>query len=164
MEVVSLVVSLAIVFVGGFSGSLITRKNIPTWYKTIRKPRLNPPNFVFPVVWTLLYIMMGISAWRVFLAEGKQWSPALTVYAVQLVLNWLWTPLFFGMHRLGLAAVEIIALLISIYACIFLFYPIDIVAAILFIPYAAWVSFASYLNISIWLLNRGGKSSGSRKK
>eukprot|EP01098_Paradermamoeba_levis_P014306 TRINITY_DN6785_c0_g1_i1.p1 TRINITY_DN6785_c0_g1~~TRINITY_DN6785_c0_g1_i1.p1 ORF type:complete len:181 (-),score=43.59 TRINITY_DN6785_c0_g1_i1:167-655(-) len=146
--------------IGGFAGSILTAKAIKTWYKEIRKPSFNPPNWIFGPVWTILYCAMGYSSYLIWSKGGLE-TPAtraaLGLYATQLALNWAWTPFFFGMKNFGLALVDILALGSSVSGCIYLFHPISPLASYLLVPYLGWVSFASLLNFEIWRLNRKEK-------
>jgi len=151
-----LVIAIALpLAVGGLSG-YATTGGVSTWYPTLAKPSFNPPAWVFGPVWTLLYIMMGVAAflvWRQGLTtEGAR--IALTVFAVQLALNGLWSILFFGMQTPGWALVEIVLLWLAIIATIGLFWRVTPAAGMLLLPYLAWVSFATVLNASLWWLNR----------
>ena len=141
--------------VGGLSG-LATASGVATWYPTLTKPSFNPPAWVFGPTWTVLYVMMGVAAflvWREgFGTEGVK--VALTVFAVQLALNGLWSILFFGLQAPGWALVEIIALWFAITATAVLFWRVAPSAGMLLLPYLAWVSFATVLNASLWWLNR----------
>ena len=135
-------------------GGAITATSVDTWYQALEKPPFNPPDWVFAPVWTALYILMGIAAWRVwrlrtFEATGK----ALAVFVVQLGLNLSWSFLFFGLQRIDLALVEIVILLCAIITNTIMFWRIDRRAGLLFVPYAAWVTYATALNASLWLLN-----------
>ena len=133
----------------GLSGTYATRRSLREWFPQLKKPALNPPAWVFGPVWTLLYLLMAIAGWRVSgYPEAKHW------FYVQLVLNGLWTPLFFGLRRPGLAFVEMLLMLLAIARCITVFAAFDPLAAALFVPYQAWVGFAAYLNFEIWRLNR----------
>lgn len=123
------------------------------WYEALRKPPLNPPNWVFGPVWTLLYVAIAVAAWRVWRAQSGP-SAALALWGAQLVLNALWSFLFFGLEQSGLALVDIAALLAVLVLTTFAFLAIDRTAGLLFVPYVAWVAFASYLNAGLWLLNR----------
>jgi tryptophan-rich sensory protein len=124
------------------------------WYEQLAKPTWNPPSSVFGPVWTVLYIMMAVAAWLVWQRGGwKQQRRALTLYLVQWALNALWTPLFFGLHRPGLAFAEIIVLLVAIIATLIVFWRVRRTAALLLIPYAAWATFATVLNFTIWRMN-----------
>lgn len=150
-EWIGLVVSLVICFAVAGVGSLATTPNIPTWYATLNKPTWTPPNWLFGPVWTVLYAMMGVSAWLVWKRGG--WSPALTLFAIQLVLNLAWSFIFFGFHQMGLGFLEIVLLWLAIAATVLMFFQVAKVAAILLIPYLLWVSFAAALNFTIWRLN-----------
>lgn len=139
----------------GLVGSLFTFSAIPTWYATLDKPFFAPPNFVFGPVWTTLYTLMGISAylvWRKYQFKRKSlifWE----VYFAQLILNTLWSIIFFGFKELGLAFVEIMALWYFIVRAIQESKKLNLTSAYLLYPYLAWVSFAALLNLSLYLLN-----------
>ena len=151
-EIPKLMVSLIIVFIVGAIGSVATSPQIPVWYATLARPAWAPPNWLFPVVWTILYILIGISlflVWRKSL-ESKQ---ALVVFAVQLGLNLLWSLVFFGLHSIVGGLVIILMLWMAILANIIVFYRISRWAGLILLPYLVWVSIASYLNYSIYLLN-----------
>ncbi|KIX21698.1 CrtK [Flavobacterium sp. 316] len=140
----------------GYLSSLITQSSITTWYPTIKKPFFNPPNWVFAPVWTILYVMMGIAAGLVWdkLEENKELvKKGLFLFTIQLLLNLLWTYLFFGLQNILLALLEIVLLLLIIYETYLVFKKIDNTARKLFIPYIAWVVFATILTISIYFLN-----------
>jgi benzodiazapine receptor len=135
-------------------GGLATSSSVGTWYQTLAKPSFNPPDWVFAPVWTTLYIFMAIAGWRVWRTPNSQLrTHALRVFYVQLALNLLWSFLFFGMQAIGLALVEIIALLVAIVVTTVLLWRIDRPAGILFLPYSMWVAFASLLNSALWVLN-----------
>lgn len=139
----------------GLLGSLFTVRNIDTWYKGLNKPVFSPPNWIFGPVWTLLYLMMGISAFLIWQNgwKRKEVKSALLVFMIQLVLNALWSIIFFG-NRAPLAGfVEILFLWTAILVTIILFWKISKTAGILLLPYIAWVSFAAVLNFSLWRLN-----------
>ena len=124
------------------------------WYAMLSKPTWNPPSWVFGPVWTLLYFMMGVSAWLVWKEGGfAQQRRPLTLFLVQLVLNAIWTPLFFGAHELGIAFAEILLLWLAILATILAFRRVSTAAAWLLVPYLLWVSFASALNATLWWMN-----------
>ncbi|MEU8607952.1 TspO/MBR family protein [Actinoplanes sp. NPDC048791] len=120
-------------------------------YQNLDQPSWAPPSWLFGPVWTILYAMIAVAGWLVWRRTG--WNRALTVYAVQLVLNALWTPIFFGFGQYGLALVDIVAMWLLIGATIFLFRPISRAAAWLLVPYWAWVTFATALNAAIWSAN-----------
>ena len=147
--------SIILANTAGFIGAIFTAESVNTWYATLTKPSFNPPSWVFGPVWTLLYCLMGIAA---FLVWKKGYSRqetrlALGIYGVQLVLNSLWSFLFFKLHNLAFALLEIGLLWISIVATIWLFSRISRKAAYLLLPYLAWVSFASILNYALWQRN-----------
>jgi tryptophan-rich sensory protein len=147
--------AVAIPLAGGVGGSLATASQITTWYRTIRKPSWTPPNWLFGPVWTALYIMMGYASYLVYQQGGfqKQSGP-LTVYGIQLLLNFLWTPLFFKAHKLGLASLDIVGMWLAIAATISQFRPVigDMTVALLG-PYLLWVSYATALTLWIWRHN-----------
>jgi len=137
--------------VAGVSG-MATSGSVREWYPTIIKPSWNPPGWVFGPVWTILYAMMAVAAWLVWRKTG--WSGALVWFAVQLALNAAWSPLFFGLHRIDLALVDIVALWVAITGTLVAFWKVSPLAGGLLIPYLAWVSFATALNFTLWRLNR----------
>jgi tryptophan-rich sensory protein len=121
------------------------------WYAALNKPSWTPPNWVFPVAWTILYAMIAVAGWQVWKA-GK-WTPALAIWVIGLALNALWSYLMFGRHDIALALVDISALWLAIVAFVVTARPLDKKASYLFIPYLAWVSFAAALNFAVWQLN-----------
>ncbi|HEY5221314.1 MAG TPA: TspO/MBR family protein [Candidatus Paceibacterota bacterium] len=150
-----LVIAVVVSEVAGIIGSIFTVSAIPTWYATLAKPALNPPAWVFGPVWTTLYLLMGIA---VFLVWRKGWDSkgvktALSLFAIQLILNALWSIIFFGLHSPAWALVDIITMWIAIVATIVAFAKTSRPAAWLLVSYILWVSFALYLNYSIWRLN-----------
>ena len=151
IKIKKLVISVFLPLFAGFIGSYFTTPNIAGWYSTLIKPAFNPPNWVFGPVWTLLYIMMGLSFYLIW-SKGFH-KKATAVFLIQLALNSLWSILFFGLQNPFLAFVEIFFLWIAIVATIYFFYKIDKRAAYLMIPYILWVSFAAFLNYSVWILN-----------
>ena len=124
-----------------------------TWYASLRKPPLNPPNWVFGPVWSALYLAIAISGWLVWRAGPGSLAP-LSLWAAQLVLNAGWSFLFFGLRRPGVALLDIVALLLVLFLTTSSFFRVGRAAGALLLPYAAWVSFAAYLNAGIWYLNR----------
>ncbi len=124
------------------------------WYLSIVKPSWNPPAWVFGPVWSTLYVLMGVAAWRVWRETQARRGTALSLWWTQLALNALWSPLFFGMKRLDLALLEILVLLVAIVATARAFWRIDRTAGVLLVPYIAWVAFAAFLNFTLWQLNR----------
>nr|WP_206528904.1 TspO/MBR family protein [Clostridium perfringens] len=124
-------------------------------YSTLNKPWFSPPAIVFPIVWTILYILMAIAAYRIFLRhkQGEKTKSALWFYIIQLVLNFAWSIIFFNFKLYGLAFIELIILLIFIVITTIKFLKFDKIAGILMIPYIIWVSFAGVLNFFVWMLN-----------
>ena len=156
-KIVKIAIAVAICLAVGYGSSLVTQSSITTWYPTINKPSFNPPNEVFAPVWTILYVMMGVSAglvWSKIESVPVLVKKALWVFVIQLILNALWSFLFFGLQNPFLALVEILLLWLMIFETIKLFKPIDALASKLMIPYLLWVSFAMILNGSIWWLNK----------
>jgi len=148
-----LIFSIFICLFAGFIGSFFTSPAIPTWYATLQKPTFAPPNWVFFPVWTSLFIMMGISLFLVWQKEDKKVKTALIIFAGQLVLNALWSVAFFGFRSPLLGLMEIVILWVAILATILSFMKVSRTAAYLLIPYILWVSFAAFVNFSIWRLN-----------
>lgn len=149
-------VALALPLAAGALGSLATRGAVRTWYRTLERPDWTPPDAVFGPVWTVLYLLMGHASWRVWRRGWRRRDVrvALALYAVHLPLNVLWSVVFFGWQRVDLAAIEIVLLLLVIGLVTERFARIDRVAGALFVPYLAWVAFATALNIRIWQLDR----------
>lgn len=153
-NIVKLVISVLIPFTAAAIGSMVTVINIPTWYAALEKPFFSPPNWLFGPVWTVLYLLMGLSLYFVWTAPYKKSKKlAFTIFGLQLVLNTLWSLVFFGLHAPLAGVVVIILLLAGIIATIRLFWPISRIAAYLLLPYALWVSFATVLNAAIAFLN-----------
>jgi len=140
-------------------GGLATATNVNGWYATADKAPWSPPNWVFGPVWTLLYTAMAVAAWLVWRRRAEETRPALTAYAVQLVLNLLWTPVFFGLYpvlgtpALWIAFGIIVALAVAVAVTVLYFGPISRTAGLLLLPYFAWVVFASSLNLWAALYN-----------
>lgn len=154
-------VAIAIPLGGSFAINAITGPP-GDWYKSLNKPSWTPPNWVFPVMWTTLYVLMGIASWLVWSQGGfEEQTLPLSFYIAQLALNFLWTPLFFGLHQIGLALVEIVLMWLAIAATIFTFWGVSKTAAILLLPYICWVSVATALNYSIYANNPAQGDSGS---
>ncbi|MBN1273042.1 MAG: tryptophan-rich sensory protein [Candidatus Aminicenantes bacterium] len=142
----------------GVIGSIFTVRSINTWYEGLNKPTFNPPNWIFGPAWTLLYLAMGIAAYIVW---RNGWSKrevkvALIVFAFQLVLNALWSIIFFGMRAPLAGFIEIFFLWAAILATLILFWRISLAAGLLLLPYIGWVSFAALLNYYLWRLNPQG--------
>jgi benzodiazapine receptor len=154
-DIVKLVVSIVACQCAGLIGSVFTTPNIPTWYAALEKPFFTPPNWLFAPAWITLYVLMAVAAflvWRKGLGEEGV-KCALTVFLVQLVLNALWSVVFFGLHSPLWGMVVILALWVAILLTIIKFFRLSVAAGSLMLPYILWVSFASALNISIWVLN-----------
>lgn len=133
-------------------GWLIGATNLPgEWYAGLAKPDFVPPNWAFPVAWTILYIMIAVAGWRTYRRAPS--GRAMLVWTVQLALNFIWSPVMFTMHQIGAALVILIGLFVAIVTYIGLELSRDRLAAALFVPYAAWVAFAGVLNAAIWRLN-----------
>ncbi|HET9641370.1 MAG TPA: TspO/MBR family protein [Candidatus Paceibacterota bacterium] len=151
-----LIAAVALSELAGVIGALFTTPAIGTWYATLARPDFSPPSFVFAPVWTTLYALMGIAAFLVW--QKRDAAPlarrnAVILFFIQLVLNTLWSILFFGLHNPGLAFAEIALLWLAIAATINAFARVSRTAAWLLAPYLLWVTFASYLNYAIWTLN-----------
>ena len=139
--------------IGGLSG-FATASSINDWFRALVKPSFNPPNWIFGPVWTTLYILMGISAFVIWNTPAtKIRSQALTLFWVQLILNFCWSFLFFYFKQIGFALVEIGLMWVSILSMILAFRQVSPIAAWMNLPYLAWVSFASVLNFALWKLN-----------
>lgn len=155
IDVRKLSISLIVPFAAGAIGSIATSSSIPTWYASLEKPFFNPPNWIFGPVWTLLYLLMGIAFYLIWNNKKKtiHKKKAFLYYWIQIVLNTLWSLIFFGMQTTLGGIIIIIPLLIFILLTMnnakFVSYP----AFLLLVPYAFWVSFAAILNISLFLLN-----------
>lgn len=142
---------LALTFCAALTGVFVSTGG---WYATLVKPSWNPPGWLFGPVWTALYAMMAVAAWLVWRRGGwKAQRGPLSLYLAQLALNALWTPLFFGLHRPGLAMTEIVVLFLAVLATLIVFWRVRLSAGLLLVPYAAWVGFATFLNFTIWRLN-----------
>ncbi len=150
-----LIIAIVVSELAGIIGSVFTTPSITGWYAGIVKPAFNPPAWVFGPVWTTLFALMGIAAFLVWKKglDRRDVKIALGIFLGQLVLNTLWPIIFFGLRSPGGALIEIVFLWLAILATIIAFYKISKPAAWLLVPYILWVSFAGYLNYSIWQLN-----------
>lgn len=138
----------------GAIGSIFTSAEIPTWYAALNKPAWTPPSYVFPIVWTVLYILMGTAAWLLWQAPASAHPrAALGWFAIQLVLNGIWTPIFFGAHAIVAGLIIIVLLLIAIGFTMWTAAPIDRRATWLLAPYLVWVVYATTLNAGIVAMN-----------
>ncbi len=146
---------VALCFLAAAVGSATTETGASSWYRELEKPSFQPPGWVFGPVWTLLYTLMGIAAWRVWrLGTSRPGvKRALSLFGLQLVLNAIWSPIFFGAHWLGIALIVLVALWLALTATIVAFRPLDRPATLMLVPYLAWVSFATVLNAAILNLN-----------
>ena len=139
--------------VGGLSGWL-TREGTKLFMNTVKQPPLSPPGFLFPIVWGILYLLMGVGAARVYQTPASNArSRALAVFLVQLGVNFFWSIIFFNLQNYGFALLWLLLLWLLIVWMILLFYRVDKPAALMQIPYLLWVSFATYLNYGVWMLN-----------
>ena len=142
-----------------YVGSIATESSLAGWYADLSKPSFNPPNWLFPVAWTILYAMIAGSYWRLLGAMPQlgptrpAWRLAVVVFLTQLALNAAWTPTFFAAHLIGWGLVVVAAMLVMILWTIRLTWRFDRLAAWLLVPYAVWVAFATVLNAAIWRLN-----------
>jgi tryptophan-rich sensory protein len=155
-NVAKLLVAISIPLLVGSLSGVATARGVQDWYPSLAKPSFNPPAWVFGPVWTLLYVLMGVAAYLV-LQKGQDKDlvrAGLIMFTLQLILNGLWSVLFFGMRLPGVAFAEIIILWVSIAVTAALFWRSVPTAGLLLAPYLAWVSFAAVLNGSIWILNR----------
>ena len=151
-----LLICVGAVLAASAIGSFATVRATPTWYKGLAKPSFNPPGWLFGPAWTVLYLLMAVAAWLVwkqgFGAAGVKL--ALAVFLAQLILNALWSVLFFGLRSPLAGLVDIIVLWVAILATIILFFRVSVTAGVILLPYIAWVSFAAVLNAAILRLNR----------
>ena len=153
-DAVALLGFVALCLAVAAAGGAVTASSVGTWYAGLAKPAFNPPNWVFAPVWTALYLMMAVAGWRVWRRRGVPAARlALGVWAVQLAMNLMWSFLFFGARTIGGALAEIAVLFAAIVVTAGLFWRIDRVAGVLFVPYIWWVGFAAVLNAALWGLN-----------
>ena len=145
----SLALFLAVVLGGGITIGIVTAPG--GWYAALSKPAFNPPNWIFGPVWTVLYVFIAVAGWRIWLRARR--SGAMKAWAVQLALNFLWSPVFFAAHRMDIALGIILLMLVAIIVFIVTSWRHDRVASLLFWPYAAWVGFASVLNAALLFMN-----------
>ena len=143
----------SVALITGAISALITSSNM-NLYSRIITPPLSPPSFLFPLVWTILYILMGISASIIYINNNKEWNNSLTVWAIQLAFNFIWSLIFFNLQAYLFSFIWLVILWALIILMITFFYKQSKVAAYLQIPYLLWVTFAGYLNLAIYLLNK----------
>jgi benzodiazapine receptor len=142
-----------IVLIGGAIGSL-SKPEISNWYSTLNRAGLTPPNYVFPIAWTILYGIIGACGWLIWRSQAfAKLSIIKALYLTQLILNWSWTPLFFGLHLTGLSLVVLVAMDLLVCSLIYLACQKMRAASLLMIPYLSWILFATYLNFYIWQYN-----------
>lgn len=150
-SVLGAIVALALTFGAAYVGS---RFPVDEWYTALTKPSWNPPNWLFGPVWSVLYLLMAISVWLVWRKEGFSGAIfPLGIFLLQLILNAAWSWLFFGLHEPSFAFIEILGLWLAILVNIILFWRINTVSGVLLLPYLAWVTFAAFLNYTLWRLN-----------
>lgn len=147
----ALIISILIPLTAGalsalFSGNMAA-------YSALNKPPFSPPSLVFPIVWTILYILMGVSSYIIFMSDSPDRSKALKIYGLQLFFNFCWSIIFFGLSWYLFAFLWLVVLIILIYSMIKQFFSINLSSAYLLMPYLLWCVFAAYLNLSIYLLN-----------
>ena len=153
-KITPLVFSILIAQLAGIIGSLFTAPNIAPWYAALVKPGFTPPGWLFGPVWVTLYTLMGLAAYLVWRGRKNPHTGfSLWFYGVHLIINLLWSVIFFGLHDIAMAFLVIITLWLMILGLIILFWRINKMAAYLLVPYLAWVSYASVLNAALWLLN-----------
>jgi tryptophan-rich sensory protein len=152
-DIGALVIFIALVFAVAWIASAVTLPAIPGWYAELSKPSFTPPNQVFGPVWSILYLMMAVAGWLVWRSRGPARNRALALFGVQLALNLAWSVLFFGLKLIGPALIEIFVLLAAISGTAVAAYRISRAAALLLVPYLAWVGYAAALNAAIWRLN-----------
>ena len=156
LQIIKLFVSILLPLGLGTIAGIFTAQSVPEWYATLNRPSFNPPNWIFGPVWTVLYMLMGISLFLIWKKEvSKERNLAILVFMLQLLLNFGWSFIFFYFNMIGFAWIEIILLWISIVCMLVLFYKIKPIASYMNIPYLLWVTFATVLNGSYYFLNRG---------
>ncbi len=154
MKAAALIVAFAVCFAVAALGAKFTTPSLPVWYASLHKPAWTPPSWLFAPVWTVMFAMMAISVWLVWVRVGFAGAPiAFGLFAVQLALNAGWSLLFFAQRDPGAAFVEVVILWIAIALTALAFSQVETLAAVLLVPYLAWVSFAAALNFAIWRLN-----------
>jgi translocator protein len=154
IDVIKLLVSLAAPLLAGFGSTVWTVNSIPTWYATLNKPWWTPPNQLFAPIWTTLYILMGVALFLIWRSsKNRTRDIGIALFAAQLLVNVIWTFVFFGLQNTLYGVLAIVPLWILIVATIYQFYKVDKWASYLLVPYVAWVSVAAALNMSVYLLN-----------
>jgi benzodiazapine receptor len=158
-NLVSLLVFLVLL---GATGALGGQWGADAWYKRLSKPAWTPPNWLFPPVWLVLYLMIAMAGWLIWISGDENRPLILGIWAVQLILNASWSYIFFGRHQLGWGLAEIVALWVSIVGFIVTAWSVDQTASLLFFPYLIWVSYAAALNASIWMRNPAAAKGGAK--
>lgn len=148
-----LIVSIVACMVLGALSGIRTTESIQTWYLELHKPSWNPPNWIFGPVWSVLYLLMGVSFALVWHSQSPLRTQAILIFLVQFFLNLAWSEIFFIQRHIGFALLEMTCMWIAILICIFQFYTVHRWASFLMLPYLAWVGFASFLTFTIWRLN-----------
>ncbi len=154
VDLIALAFFVALCLGIGALGAAVVATSVDTWYADLAKPSFTPPDRLFGPVWTVLYVLMAIAAWRVWRATDRDTRRGpLTLFALQLALNLGWTVVFFGLQKIGSAVATIFVLDVAVIVTTLAFRPVDRLAGLLMLPYLAWVAFATVLNIAIWRLN-----------
>jgi tryptophan-rich sensory protein len=154
VELIVLALFVALCLGIGALGASVVQGSVDTWYADLGKPAFTPPDWVFGPVWTLLYVLMAVAAWRVWRAADSDTARGpLTLFALQLALTLGWIVVFFGLLKIGAAVATIVVLDVGVIVTTLAFRTVDRIAALLMVPYVAWVGFATVLNIAIWRLN-----------
>lgn len=148
------IICIILIEAAGFAVGMLTREGTQIYADTLNKPVLSPPGIVFPIAWTILYALMGVSAARVILSDGsKARSMGLVFFGIQLALNLAWSFIFFGAQRFGFALIELLIMVAAVFAMTVQFMKCDPLVAKIQIPYIAWLCFATYLNAAVMVLN-----------
>lgn len=153
-DLVGLLKNIAMPVGGGILVALITKGSMNT-YDTLKKSLLTPPDIVFPIVWTILYVLMGLASYRIYMNNkaGKKDYNGYFYYLIQLLVNFLWSIVFFNLRLYGISFILIVVLLVLIIITTIKFFKVDKIAGSLMLPYIIWVTFASYLTLYIWMFN-----------
>jgi benzodiazapine receptor len=155
-SLIGLAVSMGLCFGAGFLGSVFTTPSIPTWYAGLAKPSWTPPAWIFGPAWSVLYGMMALALWLIWRRGGVAMAKVpIVLFMVQLVLNVLWSLLFFGLRMPGVAFAEIVLLWLAILATMITFWRLNSTAGLLLFPYLIWTAFAGALNFALWHMNAG---------
>ena len=155
VDIIKLIVSVAVLLLAGLVSTVFTLNSLSTWYATLNKPWFNPPNVVFGPIWTILYILMGLALFLIWRSpRTRARDIGIALFAAQLAVNVIWTLGFFGLENTLYGLLAIVPLWILIAATIYQFYKVDRLASYLLVPYIVWVTIATALNASIYLLNR----------